>query len=166
MNTAAAQTGTIAGIETSVVVAILGFLGVVLAAIITQKYTARNARRAYEQQQEAESKRHELEQAKSWRDDTIELRRQREEDRREYEEDRLEWRREMQQMRDEISSLRKELIDVRAELHDKEEYTRQLVTWCKVVVVLLRQNGIAHPDVPPGIDTNPKGIRAQDAGQA
>lgn len=150
------------GLPSGVVTALLSFLGLLITTVVVQRVTARNARRAYELQKENEDRKNSLEQAKQWRDDTVELRKQRDEDRKEYEADRIEWRAELGQMKVEMAGLRVQVESLTSERRDAEVLISQLTTWCKVVVVLLRQHNIPYPTLPPGItDTNPRDLPAQ-----
>lgn len=158
----AAESTGLFGLDNGVITAILSLIGLLLTTVIVQRVTARNARRAYELQKENEDRKSNLEQAKQWREDTVLLRQQREEDKKEYEADRDEWRGEMQTMKKELHTLQDQVNTLTSKRRDDEAYIGQLITWCKVVVVLLRQHNIPYPTLPPGItDTNPRGIPAQ-----
>ena len=50
---------------------------------------------------------------------------------------------------------------VARERAQEQAYLDALVAWCRIVVQLLRQAGIAYPPLPPGVsDTDPRGFRS------
>lgn len=122
----------------SVIVAFCSVLGVYIA----NRYTAKSAQKAQETTSQIEMAKLETARTEGWRQDNIELRRQREEDRRGYETS-------VREINERI-----EMLELDQKVAQRER--KNLVSWARRIVELLREAGINYPPPPPGIlDTDP-----------
>jgi hypothetical protein len=152
-------------VNTSIIVAVLGLIGSVAAVIIANRYTARTARRAADATERMEERKLDAstwkDQYEGWREDALKLRELRDADQARYENDRAHWEAKLNECNAKIDQLQQQMAVVARERVQEQAYLDALVAWCRVVVALLRQAGIAYPPVPPGItDTDPRGFRS------
>jgi hypothetical protein len=151
--------------NTSIVVAVLGLIGSVAAVYIANRYTARTARRAADATERMEERKLDAstwkDQYEGWREDALKLRELRDADQARYEADRERWETKINDCVEKIDRMQAQLAVVARERAQEQAYLDALVAWCRIVVQLLRQAGVAYPPVPPGItDTDPRGFRA------
>src|SRR5438270_4762714 len=138
--------------NTSVLIAIIGAVASVVGVIIAQRVTARNATKASETTERLEERK--LDQAgwaaqyAGWKDDALKLREQRDRDQERYEQDRIKFEARLAEMDAKLT----EIVRARAQ---EQAYLDSLLSWCRVVVVLLRQAGISFPPLPPGVTAPP-----------
>ena len=149
----------------SIIVATIGLIGSVTAVLIANRYTARTARRAAETTERMEERKLDAstwkDQYEGWREDALKLRELRDADQARYEADRLRWEAKINECAIKVDQLSGQMAVVARERAQEQAYLDALVAWCRIVVQLLRQAGIAYPPLPPGVsDTDPRGFRS------
>jgi hypothetical protein len=151
--------------DASIVVAVLGLVGSVTAVVIANRYTSRTARKAAQATERMEERKLDAstwkDQYEGWREDALKLRELRDADQARYEADRERWETKINDCVEKIDRMQAQLAVVARERAQEQAYLDALVAWCRIVVQLLRQAGVAYPPVPPGItDTDPRGFRS------
>jgi hypothetical protein len=91
------------------------------------------------------------EQYEGWREDAIKLRQLRDEDQAKYETDRERWEDKINDCTVKIERMEERLALINRERAQEQHYLESVVAWCRVVVRLLHEAGIAYPPAPPGI---------------
>lgn len=148
----------------SIVVAAIGLFGSVVAVVIANRYTARTARRAADMTERMEERKLDAstwkDQYEGWREDALKLRELRDADQARYEADRERWETKLTECASKIDLMQHQLALINSERAQEQAYLEAVVAWCRTVVNLLIQAGIAYPPPPPGIaDTDPNGFR-------
>lgn len=141
--------------DTAIIIAVIGLVGSLGGVYLAQRITARTARQAAQTTAELETRKLDQatwqEQYQGWRDDALKLREllSAQEDRAREDRERSEQR--ISDLDKRLQILTRRLDDIQRERAKERAQLDSIISWCRVVVVLLRQAGVAYPPLPPGV---------------
>lgn len=139
----------------SVLIAIIGAVASLGGVAVAQRVTSRNARKAAETTERLEARK--LDEAgwqaqyAGWKDDALKLRELRDRDQEKYESDRTKLEQRLSEQAEKLGTMETKLTEIVRARAQEQAYLDSILSWCRVVVVLLRQANIAYPPVPPGV---------------
>lgn len=150
-----------------IIAALMGALGTILGVTITNFVSSRTARRSAELTATVQTR--EIEQQgwqqhyEAWKDEALQLRRLRDEDQQRYEANRRNLEARFAEMSEKVNAMETRMTTMTRERAEERVFLEAIIAWCRVVVRLLREAGIAYPPLPPGVvaDTDPDGLPAQ-----
>lgn len=150
----------------TIIAALIGLFGSISGVYIANRWQARTARRVAEAQEDVATQELQVnvwhQQYEAWKADAIALREQRDADQQRYEADRNRFEQRFAEMAQEMEGLKARVSTLTRERAEEQAYVEALIAWCRVVVRLLQQAGIAYPPLPAGVsDTDPRGIPRQ-----
>jgi hypothetical protein len=140
-------------LDPSVIVAVLALVSSLGGIVVANRFTARTARQAQETTADIERKKLDAsswqDAVKLWKDDVMQLRKDREEDSVRHETEVIKLQSRLESMEDELR-----VVNRRGALLLARDDA--MVAWSRVVVTIMREAGIVFPPPPPGVaETNP-----------